>query len=124
MRYLADSNILLRSLQPAHPMYADAVQAVETLIAQANEICVFNQSLIEFWNSATRPVENNGLKLSTAQTATELQRIETMLTILPDNPAVYPEWRRLVIQHSVSGKQVHNTRLVAAMNVSTESLIS
>ena len=29
----------------------------------------------------------------------------------------YPEWRRLVVTHSVSGVRVHDTHLVAAMNV-------
>ena len=40
-----------------------------------------------------------------------------MLTILPDHPAIYAEWRKLVVIHSVSGKQVHDTRIAAAMNV-------
>jgi hypothetical protein len=28
---------------------------------------------------------------------------------------VYPEWRRLVVEHGVTGAQVHDTRLVASM---------
>ena len=43
--------------------------------------------------------------------------IERILTLLPDSPATYPEWKRLVIKHSVQGSKVHDTRLVAAMNV-------
>jgi predicted nucleic acid-binding protein len=39
------------------------------------------------------------------------------LTLLPDVPAIYPEWRRLVVTHSVSGVQVHDAHIVAAMNV-------
>jgi len=30
---------------------------------------------------------------------------------------VYPEWRRLVVTHGVSGKKAHDARLVAAMTV-------
>ena len=73
--------------------------------------------MIEFWNAATRDVSLNGLGLSPAQADAELSRIESMLTILPDHPAIYAEWRKLVVIHSVSGKQVHDTRLAAAMNV-------
>ena len=40
-----------------------------------------------------------------------------LLTLLPDVPAIYPEWRRLVVAHSVSGARVHDARIVAAMNV-------
>jgi predicted nucleic acid-binding protein len=117
MRYLADTNILLRSVQPAHPMHRDAVRAVTILLASGNEVCVFNQSLIEFWNAATRDPDKNGLGLTPAQTDAEVRRIETLLMILPDHPAVYPEWRLLVVAHSVSGKQVHDTRIAAAMKV-------
>jgi hypothetical protein len=37
---------------------------------------------------------------------------------LPDAPSLYPEWRRLVVAYGVSGVQVHDARLVAAMNAS------
>jgi len=36
---------------------------------------------------------------------------------LPDTDDVYPEWRRLVVTHGVSGKKAHDARLVAAMTV-------
>ncbi len=34
---------------------------------------------------------------------------------LQDNRAVYREWRRLVVEHRISGVQVHDARLAAAM---------
>jgi predicted nucleic acid-binding protein len=40
-----------------------------------------------------------------------------VLTLLPDSPAVYEEWKRLVATHAVRGVKVHDARLVAAMNV-------
>jgi predicted nucleic acid-binding protein len=115
--YLADTNILLRSAEPAHPMHATAVRAVSTLLSRGERVCVLPQNLIEFWSVATRPANLNGLGFSLAQTETEVSRIEALLTVLPDSPAIYPEWRRLVVAHSVSGKQVHDARIVAAMNI-------
>ena len=35
--------------------------------------------------------------------------------MLPDSLAVHEEWRKLLVTHSVSGVQVHDARLVAAM---------
>jgi len=35
--------------------------------------------------------------------------------MLPDTPAVYAEWERLVEVHAVKGKATHDARLVAAM---------
>jgi predicted nucleic acid-binding protein len=115
--YLADTNILLRSAEPAHPTHADAVRAVSILLNRGERVCVLPQNLIEFWNVATRPASVNGLGFSLSQTDAEVSRLESLLTVLPDSPAIYPEWRHLVVAHSVSGKQVHDARIVAAMNV-------
>lgn len=117
MDYLADTNILLRSASPTHPMHADAVRAVTTLLTRGERVCVFPQNLIEFWNVASRPTGVNGLGFSSSQTEAEVSKIESLLTVLPDSPAIYPEWRRLVMAHSVLGKQVHDARIVAAMKV-------
>jgi predicted nucleic acid-binding protein len=37
--------------------------------------------------------------------------------LTPDSLAVHEEWRKLLVTHGVSGVQVHNARLVAAMHV-------
>lgn len=117
MSYLVDTNILLRILQPAHPFYQRAVTAVDSLLARGEDVCFCPQNVREFWNVCTRPVANNGLGMTPAQVAIEVQGLEATLTFLPDNPAVYPEWRRLVELHAVIGVQVHDTNLVAVMNV-------
>lgn len=46
-----------------------------------------------------------------------MRKIEGLLTLLPDSPAVYEEWKRLVVEHSVQGAKVHDAKLVAAMNL-------
>ena len=91
MHYLADTNVLLRNAEPAHPMYPEAVRAVKTLLAHGETICVFTQNLIEFWNVATRPADKNGLGFTPAQTDAEVSRIEALLTVISESPAVYPE---------------------------------
>lgn len=52
-----------------------------------------------------------------AQTDAEVAVLENTFTVLPDTSAINSEWRRLVTAHSVLGKQVHDTRIVAAMNI-------
>jgi hypothetical protein len=39
------------------------------------------------------------------------------MSLLSDNEAVYHEWRKIIVRHAVSGVQVHDARLVAAMHV-------
>jgi predicted nucleic acid-binding protein len=115
MAYLADTNILLRSSEPAHPMYPQAVAAVEALLHRGEAVCIVAQNVIEFWSVATRPAERNGLGLTHVQADQEATRLETLLTLLPETPVIYTHWRRLVMAHAVSGVQVHDARLVAAM---------
>jgi|SRR5579864_2235587 len=117
MEYLADTNVLLRSTRQTHPMHRIAMAAVTTLLRSGDRVCVTPQNIIEFWNVCTRPEDRNGLGLTPDEADREASRLEALLTLLPGVPAIYPEWRRLVVTHSVSGVQVHDARIVAAMNV-------
>jgi predicted nucleic acid-binding protein len=115
MSFLVDTNILLRSVEPLHPQHKLAVGAVSRLLAQSTLVYFTLQNIAEFWNVATRPLENNGLGISAEAALTEVEKIEELLTLLPDTPAVYAEWKRIVVQHDVSGVKVHDARLIATM---------
>ena len=103
--------------QPTHPMHAEATYAVTTLLRQGESIHIIPQILYEFWSVATREVQYNGLGLSIPDAHAELERLKTIFVFLPDSSAIYPEWERLVTQHAVKGRDSHDTRIVAAMNV-------
>jgi predicted nucleic acid-binding protein len=117
MSVLVDTNVLLRRTQSGHPDYATAVESIARLMTASEQVCVCLQNIAEFWNVATRPAANNGLGLSIALTLVEVEHIERTLTLLPESPATYAEWKRLVLQHRVLGSKVHDTRLVAVMNI-------
>jgi predicted nucleic acid-binding protein len=63
----------------------------------------------------TRPPSRNGFGLSVADADREVALIEGGMELLPDGPAAYQEWRRIVVQFGVSGVQVHDARLAACM---------
>jgi len=75
------------------------------------------QNLVELWTVAPRPLGENGLGMTAAEAALELERIKGMFLFLPETPAIYPAWEALVTRHRVMGKPAHDTRLVAAMQV-------
>jgi predicted nucleic acid-binding protein len=115
MSFLVDTNILLRTVQPAHPQHGVAVEAVYRLLSESTPVYFTLQNIAEFWNVATRPIDNNGLGFSILSTLGEVEKIEGLLTLLPDTPAVYAEWKRIIVEHGVSGVKVHDARLVATM---------
>jgi len=59
----------------------------------------------------------NSFGLSIRETEEEVQLVERAFTLLPDNAQIHPLWRRMVNDYGVHGRQVHDTRLVAAMRV-------
>lgn len=75
------------------------------------------QNLIELWTVATRPLGENGLGMTAAKAASELERIKGIFLFLPETPAIYPACEALVTQYQVMGKPAHDARLVAAMQV-------
>src|SRR5688500_7141992 len=118
MAYLVDSNILIRLLNPSDPLHAGVRHAVGMLRDRGEELCYTSQNLGEFWDVCTRPsTALGGYGLTIAQTDRKARWIERLFTFLPDSAAVHHEWRRLLVTHSVSGVQVHDARLAAAMLV-------
>src|SRR4051794_13087977 len=115
MKVLLDTKILGRIPDASHAQHLAAVDAVAILVGRGDNPCLVQQVLYEFWVVATRPASANGLGLDAGQAAVELIRLEGLYQLLPEGPAIYPEWKRLVAAHQVVGKNAHDARLVAAM---------
>jgi predicted nucleic acid-binding protein len=117
MRVLVDTNILLRSAQPNHPLCSQATRAVSQLIRRKDSVFFSAQNIAEFWNVATRPAAQNGLGFSSEETLKEVSSIEQLFMLLPDVPAIYLAWKEIVSEYKVQGVKVYDARLVAAMRV-------
>jgi predicted nucleic acid-binding protein len=115
--WLADTNILIRWVQPSDPDFRVARSAILRLEISGDIPCFVPQNLGEFWNVITRPVTHNGYGLSPREADRRAATIESRFRLLPDKPEVYREWRRLLVEYNVSGVQVHDARIVASMQV-------
>ena len=115
--YLVDSNILLRWVKPDHSDYPLVVSAIDAVLRRDAVLCYTSQNLGEFWNACTRPVERNGYGLSPQEADRRARFFEEKLRLLADSVTVHQEWRNLLVAHGVSGVQVHDARLAAAMRV-------
>lgn len=60
MAYLVDTNLLLRSSQPAAPLFQTANDAVAALLTRGGDVPIVPQTLIEFWAVATCPLSSTG----------------------------------------------------------------
>jgi len=114
---LVDTNILLRLTRRGDSQHNVVATALARLLGQGVTLYYTHQNIAELWNAMTRPVDRNGLGLTILEAEREVRAIEEGMILLPDSEAVYREWRRIVVQHSVSGVQVHDARLAASMVV-------
>ena len=114
---LLDSNILLRMSQRADAHYPSIRVALVTLRGLGIRLCYTSQTLGEFWNVSTRPLNHNGFGLSIAETDGIAREFDRDLDFLADSRQVHDRWRSLLVAHEVKGVQVHDARLAASMYV-------
>jgi len=114
---LLDSNILLRISKSDDPQHAVIGHALHALVGRGVRLCYTSQTLGEFWNASTRPLDKNGFGLSVPETDRLARVIERDFQLLPDSREVHDRWRSLLVAHNIQGVQVHDARLAASMYV-------
>ena len=115
MIYIPDTNNLLRFAIRADVQHAVVLSAIKKLKANGYKIYILPQTCVEFWNVCTRPTSRNGFGLSVKQANHSLRLVEKIFPLLPDDSNIHQQWRKLVVRFGVSGVQVHDARIVAAM---------
>ncbi len=106
MAYIPDSNIVLRLVNKKDPNHLNVSQALKKLESDGETIVIIPQILVEFWVVATRPIDVNGLGMMTDEAEKELENLQKLFTVLPENERIFDEWKMLVAKHKVSGKLV------------------
>ena len=115
--WLLDTNILLRMTKSDDPHHPTIGAALRALVAKGARFCFTSQTLGEFWNASTRPLDKNGFGLSVPETDRIAQVIERDFEFLPDSRDVHDRWRQLLVVHEIKGVQVHDARIAASMYV-------
>lgn len=113
--YLADTNIIVRFANKTSAQHKLVRNAVSALGQRQTPVYIVPQVCTELWSVGTRPAEVNGLGWTVTQTREVLDSLLELFPLLPDTPDIFAYWLTLVTKHSVHGKQVHDARLVAAM---------
>ena len=117
MSYLPDTSVIIRLYDSANPICGVVRQCFDKLERNGEVVVIVPQVLVEFWVVATRPTDVNGLGMTTNDAEKELEKLQRLFTVLPENEKIFNEWKTLVTKHKVSGKPTHDTRIVAAMIV-------
>ena len=89
MKWLIDTDILLRLVEITALQYIEAKNAVDKLLKKGDTLYILLQNISEFWKVCTHPLDKNGVGFTIAQTEAELSKIEQFFDILPDTIEVY-----------------------------------
>ena len=114
MSYLVDSNILCRLSDTNCEQYDETRKAIRLLLVEEQEMFLIPQVEREFWVVSTRPLEGNGLGLSSEEAAERLAEFRGFLEFRRDSSRVHNNWRELVVAFDVKGKVAHDAGIVAA----------
>lgn len=113
--WTADTNIWLRSNDPEHEMFPAVTGAVERIL-ETEEIYLLPQIVMEFWRVATASgSQRGGFGWDVVKADLKVQQLEFDFPMKYDNAEVYARWRALVRIVGVSGAQVYDARIAAAM---------
>lgn len=117
MDILIDTGVLLRLVILTDQAHPEARASIRTLKSRGDKLIAMTQNAAEFWNVCTRPsTAKGGYGLSIQETIKKLKLLERLVEFRPDNLGAFIAWKHLLTTYSVSGVQVHDARLVAAMN--------
>ena len=114
---LLDSNILLRMSKTDELQHESIRHALRVLVTRDTRLCYTSQTVGEFWNVCTRPLDKNGFGLTVGETDRLASVIERDFEFLPDSRDVHNRWRSLLVVLQIKGVQVHDARLAASMYV-------
>ena len=92
MKYLADTNILLRLVQTQSKHHTEAKNAVDKLLKNGDTLYITMQNVSEFWNVCTRPKDKNSLEFSISETDLQLKRFDRFFKMTPDTIELYKNW--------------------------------
>ena len=115
MATLVDTCVLLRAFDANYPDYRAIRKALRKALDDQERLVVTVQNIAEFWNAATRPLENNGQGLSAERAKRRVGIIERVCEVVSEDDASYVQWKRLVEDYAVTGVSAHDTRLVSVM---------
>jgi predicted nucleic acid-binding protein len=116
MRYLLDTGILVRLLHAPDPFNPQIRNTLREIHSAGHTFVTATQNMAEFWNVCTRPAEaRGGFGLSVQETQTRLRLLERNIAVLREPKSAYQKWKELLLRYNISGKSVHDARLIALM---------
>ncbi len=113
MRYLLDTNVLLRLVVVEDPEHQKVLEAVTRLTSEGHEIACTAQSLREIWHVGTRAVSANGIGRTPAEIKKLIEEILRRCVLLTEDETTFGRWLGLVSADGIRGAACHDANHAA-----------
>ena len=110
-----DTNVLLAATDTGRPEHSAAAKVFVDYPEDGVHLAVSGQVVREYLAVATRPAEANGLGLDVAEVLENIEEIRGRTVFLDESRDTTDELIRLVAEHHVMGKRIHDAHIVATM---------
>lgn len=110
-----DTNVLLAGTDESRSYHAGALAFLESGVAGEQRLFASGQIFREYLVVATRPVEANGLGLTSAAALANIREFQSCVQRLDENTDVAERLLRLAGTHCLTGKRIHDANIVATM---------
>jgi predicted nucleic acid-binding protein len=107
-----DTHVLLSATAPARPWHREALLVLEWP-NQGVDLALSGQVVREYLVVATRPVDVNGLGLSSVNARANVTQFMSRMRLLEETARVLDVLLRLMRDRNLAGKQVHDANIVA-----------
>lgn len=114
-RCFVDTNVLLCATDNSRACHDEALAFLDEGMTGQRTLYVSNQVLREYMVVATRPVEGNGLGMSSAEAIANVHQFRKCVTPLPEDAETSTILLRLIEQFGITGKRIHDANIVAVM---------
>ena len=113
--FFLDTNILLAACDLARTTHLDCLRVITETGASGRHPVTSLQVFREFMVVATRPLENNGLGLTSLEAIENIKEFRHFCAVLEPQPAEWQHLERLVATLELKGKRIHDANIAATM---------
>lgn len=112
-----DTNVLLGATDEGRSTHRACAHVIGASGQRGWRLVTSGQVFREYMVVATRPLDRNGLGLTSRQALSNLREFQRFLTLLESESGQWACLERLIENAALAGKRIHDANIVAAMLV-------
>lgn len=116
-KVLVDTNVLLEATDEGRQLHTKALGLFRNADGAGVDLFLSTQVLREYLVVATRPIENNGLGMTTDMALDNVKRFQNIASLVAETlqaGELFIEWAG---KHQIRGKKLHDLQILATASV-------